>query len=937
MMSYGQHFLPSEKKIGIQLGLGVSDSNLYVTSTDSAHSEEKPWLFSNDYKLSKVTKLGLVPNSRTFLCDSPRAAGNGGFAEQELSQSELDDCSDESLDESLDEDEYYELQKTFLARNHWGDIIPEMSNSLKFFRDVDVSTDPTYETKNGTPLSPQDYVPEELISTLTHQDTLHIDNSYGFMSEQLKSGIFEQQSINRDFKIIDPTKINSFTIGGIHTTKSLRMNRDHENVIVFASGSTNSMLNIALMTPQTLDFQRNISEPGDNYEEVKKLKTLGTHKCDEVTCIDLKSPIKCIKIPELSPSLSRCSNLIFTITENSLHVIKVDHIDTSKRIISVKQYDPLPFIAFEEFPIVDVAFNPWDITEFAIVDSKGNWCLGNIPKTLKRSTKLKLSTHKRGTIFDAEEISSWRRIVWSGTHTRLLIMDRSKMVELDFVNKWQLEVVQAKTWSCIEDYKRVNDNYGVLLTSKEIIFLRTTGEQIERVISWKHGITSEDVSIKLTTQEVKNFEGEKDLFFVYIYSKLTTFVYVHTFSLYQDIFRSVGDSFLINVPDIKNGIDSIKLLTNSTDDWDMDGDSSDIFCSFYIRGLTSPRIIRYLVGNVPGKVLQSPGKHVHFADNLQDNKNEATSQDAHQLKRIAQYMEGALPDILKHYDPSQDFSNFQDYGYKLSEIMNNIIESWVQTEQNNSDCENNLSVCCLYDMTEGPGYFENVDEFNSLLQQFMEYYERHNISFTKISTASISLLKEPIDSLELFYNKLLQCWASVSSNSEILTKEIVKDIALQTTCFYRPSKISEVKAESYTSLPRGYQEIFDLWDNDDALDGSEELRMLSAQNRPQMSFSQPSQIPPTIRSSQPIVKRSQKPHRRPGLLTSQRMSQTGLKHSNTSNSADPPSSQQSSSLPDTMTPAFSLTSSSQPPIPMFSQSQSSQRLKKRKKRVGGFG
>lgn len=890
--------LPGQLPVGAQLGVGIRSSSLYIPSQNKNDQQAK-WIdycddsFSTDFSKLRIVGKGSMINDKSST--PPRV----GPVEEEYVDSDY-------IYDFDDEETYEHWRNALVTKLNWSNLSPVFPSNLQLFKDVEFNDNHMYDVRHKLTISPHDYVPESLIKDLTEKDLFSAPH---FISPRKKEVLLT----------LDPTIGDLHATGDIQTVSDLRNGINQHSIIAYSSGKTGSILKVAVL----------------HTERPKTGAPLSKVVIREFTCIELRSTIKSIKIPQLSTLLGRHSDFIGVLTENALHIIKLESVDPHSLKINASVCDALPFIEFGDFPFADFAFNPWDLQQFAIVDIQGNYGVGRIPKSCKRGSKIRLVKGVGGNIFDPEELSNWKKIEWSSSYTRLLIMARSRMVELDFEQDWQLDVIQAKTWSSLRDYQRLDDDFGILLTSQEIIILSTKkkNEHIVREMSWKHDLDSTDQTLRLSVQKIPM--DEKILVMTCVFSKCHNKVYIHGFSIQNHgcLLQSIGDSTIVQIPRIEKGVLGISSSpirdSSSTEDYKIVDEDifNKIWLNMFVSDNKSKKLRHYiLTDHQDNEIRDSP--HVHF-DRLED-KAPSKENDFQMVDNIRPIVERIKNIKLssKHlkFISSQEDEIFQDYGYRLSEAMNRVIASW------DSGAVDMLTVQpLLKDITETPEYFESLEEFNSFLHQFFDHYEDQGIAFTKFSTISNLLLQECIDDPDVFYNKLLQCWDLVTGNSEFLTRELVKSIHRSVITVCKPSSYETLETQLCESLSEPYREILGIWDDEDVQDGNTN-DVSHANSQSQLPTSSQSQIP-IIKSSQ---SRPQKKVRRGGINSTARRqlkasanalpSQGEVEISPSALS----SSQISSTLPDTMTPAFTL-------MQPTSQSQSSQRTRKKKKRVGGFG
>lgn len=890
-----EHALPGELPVGAQLGIGIRSPSLYIPS-QSRNDQPAKWIDYCDESLSAdFSKLHIVGKG-FVINDYSSTLVNVGEAEQEYGDSDF-------VYDFDDEETYEHWREALVTKLNWDNLSPVFPSNLQLFKDVQFNDNHMYDVRRKLTISPHDYVPESLIKDLTDKDLFSVPH---FASPRKKEVLLT----------LDPTIGDLHATGDIQTVSDLRNGIQQHSIITYSSGKTGSILKMAVLQTQTG-------------------AALSKLVIREFTCIELRSTIKSIKIPQLSTLLGRHSDCIGVLTENALHIVKLESVDPHSLKINASVCDALPFIEFGDFPFADFAFNPWDLQQFAVVDVQGNYGVGRIPKSCKRGSKIRLMKGVGGNIFDPEELSNWKKIEWSSSYTRLLIASRSRMVELDFEQNWQLDVIQAKTWSNLRDYRRLDDDFGILLTSQEIIILSTKkkNEHIVREMSWKHDLDSTDQTLRLSVQKIP-MDG-KILVMACVFSKGHNKVYIHGFSIRNHgcLLQSIGDSTIVQIPRIEKGMlgisstcirDSSFMEDNELLDEDI---QTKIRLNMFVSDNKSKKLRHYILTDYQDKGTRDP-PHVHFEtieDKPTSRENDFNIVDnirpiVRQIKNIK------LSSKQSNYISSQEDEIFQGYGYRLANAMNKFIVSL------DSGAADMLKVQpLLKDITETPEYFESLEEFNSFLHQFFDHYADQGIVFTKFSTISNLLLREGIDDSDVFHNKLLQCWDLVTANSEFLTRELVKCIHWSFITFCKPSLYKKLETQICESLSEPYREILDLWEDDGVQDGN---------NNDFLAANSQSQLPTSTQSQIPIIKSSQsrlpKKVRRGGIniATGRQLQASGSAPPSQREVEVSPSvlssSQISNALPDTMTPAFTL-------MQPLSQSQSSQRARKKKKRVGGFG
>ncbi|CCD26231.1 Rrn6p NDAI_0H00570 [Naumovozyma dairenensis CBS 421] len=898
--------LPYNRRNGAQLGIGIESPSLYLPETIKPPQKDlksnSPWLKSQLHDIPAT-----IPKLTSSLKPSIIELQDADMPDQSVitssSRSDLD--NDSTI---LTDDNHMFWESILASRRNWGPLSPRVTSDIQIYPSVISNIDLSYQIKEATPVSTHPFVPRDVISSSKRKDTKHERNKNS-------TGLL---------KTFDPIVGDLIDVGIIQTLNDIRKGVDGTEIIVYVCGNTSSTLCISRYTDDSSYLLP--------------------------TYINLQSPIKNIKIGRLSKNMLRASDCIGILTENSFYVLKLHQLHDPESNLSYILYGPLTFNEFNDFTFADFAFNPWDIEEFALVDIKGNWIIGSIPKLNKHAAtgKLFLKRHFSGTIFDIEEQSRWKKIEWSLSSSRILILNRSQMVEVDYRENWQLQIIEAKTWSRLRDYKRVDDTISVLLTSREIIIISTKDNDgdLKRELSWKHDLDPSDCTIRMFIQRRR--EPTVNLFSMFITSKRHNKVYVHVFSIDSDdkILQSYDESKLLNIPGLENGIDSIAFEYLGQDTYE--GNATEPVQREYKMFIRNNDDLKVLVFLVNSSVLPDQEQE-HISDSDLKLAEGSTVPDTYSDNLLSLFTEldnKLNDDKVPAYAVEEEGDIFQEYGYRLSDKMNQYLENaFAVTRESVLPFDLCLKV---EDLTDVPGYIHDFSEFESLLDQFFQYYNDQDVTFTDIKGIFQLLLGENIANLDLVYNKLLQCWVLASEDAKYLTKEVLKNVIWASLRFSKRSNYDTYETEIYRTLDDSYRSVIDSWDNLSDLENEHEVNSsrstLPLHSQPQFSFNSQSQIP-TIKSSQT---RSQRSSIRPksnrvnktkssnGFSASQDPRQFSQMSSQLTNSI-------SSTLPDTMTPAFTLMqpvstlSAGSSGTPIGSQSRSSQRGKKKKKKVGGFG
>lgn len=175
-------------------------------------------------------------------------------------------------------------------------------------------------------------------------------------------------------------------------------------------------------------------------------------------------------------------------------------------------------------PHADVSFNPWDNTQFGIIDDQGHWTLWRLDRQFKRkgrwTTKAGLSGHiADGNAEDLESVDNnndgWGTILWAGSGDTIVVANR-RMLSLFQINKNVKRLISpnlslSRTADMILDVRRSpSDDDHVFVTTCTRIFWLNIPPFVESqsdkeselgasvLLSWRHFRDQEDVSLRIS-------------------------------------------------------------------------------------------------------------------------------------------------------------------------------------------------------------------------------------------------------------------------------------------------------------------------------------------------------------------------------------------------------------------------------------------------------
>lgn len=847
--------IPKDEEIGLQLGTGIRASSIFLPF--GSKNDEEKW-------------------------NHPILKGKGRFRVKYFKPIQLlHQTDDHNLNQDSANSSDLPMLPTIIGGDGFWQRIWYNNDQLRFIRGVEIEDSTTYSEKDTSAVEKAFYIPQSIISNITKEEL------YTTSDDGAKRSIDKKRAPtlhrNKGFFLVDPIIGKQFVLAMMKTSVDTRLDKEPTAILITVKGETQCNL---LIQPVETDSMR-------------YLKANGTS-----LTINFNSRIKHIEIPDLEKGLGKDPNLFAVLTGTELNIVRFDRLDTSS--ISYTLFQPLKFSEFEQFAIADIAFNPWNLMEIAIIDTKGNWCIGRLEGHKRKPSLIKLLPYFSGSIFDPSELSLWSHIGWANDHKSLILLNRSKLLQLDYLSDWQQEVAEAKTWSEFRAYKRVDDQTAVLLSSKEIILLDTSGENVKKLLSWKHNWNPCDSSFGLNFNKI--CKDGKITLQIFLFSNFTPFLYEISLCYKGKSWIISSEPTLIKIPtdEPRIGISGIEFLQKNSNEFaeeehsEEEHSEEELLC--LVKFVNSEEILQGLISPCTNEELLASSQP-KFEDKLRCASAERET--------------SSIVSELTHTSQS-DQKILQKYGYCLSERFNSVLEQW-----NRPEFGQFLKNGCLADFKIYPGGFENFSEYNSLLEQLINHYNSLGIDFVNVQILFPILLNEQHKNWTSFYNKMVKCWGELSIEPNEVTKTMLLDLSLELTAFQDSSSIYEVFDNTSNSLSNELGEVFSTWN--DELD--EHNLDLEPQRRGIFSMTpfptQSSQIP-MIRSSQ--------------LVGQNRMTATSPSYNPVSASELGFHHSRNSNLPGNITPAFSLGSqpASSQSIPKLSQMEGSQRHRRKKKKIGGF-
>lgn len=922
--------LPVRQSVGHQLTSGVHGPGLLlVDQTDKKAARwVQPQVDDQKYEQFKFQLKKISDDFTTVYTSNNNKVGKKRAYISELRESDLED---ESGAESADIDEFTDTETVMGAPNqnqsgsesrettleeddegkdlfkhiNWKTFIPIIEDYRpRIFKDIKpmentLDLERVFNKRLDTEMSHGDYIPQAVVK--------QTDPAYEIKDID---GIGKKDSPFRIFDLSDGSSI----VSNMVKTRYLQYN-SQKNIIAYATGEAHSKVVLAVLSTA--------------HSNDKSILNIDSRYPKQV--IDVHSKIKCIKFAALSSEMYSLKNYVGVLTDTTLTIIRIEEAGKKNLAWNFKcsHWLTLPLNHFSEFPFADIAFNTYKRGQCALIDIKGNWFVYDIPilqparfRQIPLGSPIPKASYK-GSIYDPTDLFSFKRISWSSKSSRLLLITSPKIVEIDLLEEWQRDIVEALSWSEIREFKNIVFNFSAVLTSKEIIIIDKDHDGVsKRLISWKHDLHPKDKTYKFSLHYFKFRDAT--LISVIIYSKINNMLTEHSFLLRGKNIQSFGEDVFLQVPELFSGIDTISDTQQSLD---ADFNIKDIKINLILKGVDSPQIKNYIISVTNEQIVPN-----YLASYKGKEDTELFDKLFSPHKRLPSVAKSIFQSISYNspagYEDSKDDEVLEKYGYHLSESLNKKIE------QNRIIKGSGL----LSDLHDSPEYFERLTELSSLLEQFIQHYRGEEVSFNDIKLLFSTLLNEPIDDIDVFHSKLLQCWEPVTSSAEHLTNQLVKDLVLNFVRYFKPTAHDELYHKLESSLDDSYKAVLDSWgvEDDDFMENDTIANsLIGSQSQIFTRDSQPT-IPTVGSSQRSKTKRSstgtnlvRKTTRLPTLSQTRDTSMSSFQ-----------SSQLAGILPDNMTPAFTLM---QPPLlsqsfssPRASQETHSQKPKKKKKKVGGF-
>ncbi|ODV93917.1 hypothetical protein PACTADRAFT_4814 [Pachysolen tannophilus NRRL Y-2460] len=542
-------------------------------------------------------------------------------------------------------------------------------------------------------------------------------------------------------------------------------------VIGYSSGITGNIANVSVLTNKKTKI---VDKTTNKVYEILKPEFLKPFQ------IDVISTIKQIEFSRNYYEEELACPYMAIRTNDTVYILKI-FLKNKKDEVNLELIGDLSSDSFHNEIFADLEFNPWDFTQFGIIDIRGNFGIYNIrERNLATLVKAKISDDETTTsIYNPEELSNFKKIKWSYDLNSIFLMDRSSIYSYNLKDFTMINLISANTWSKLLDFVNINDKLSILLTSKEIIVVDLSVlNKAQRLMSWKHFLNDKDPSLKIS---ILQFNKQPDDFLVMIYSQTHSLVYCIKFGFRDGFIKCLNDPFPI-ILNNQDGSPLQSILTVPIDSVDDDiqfcalfemSTDLEIFVSIYstisngsilstneriiekeeeeIKRSISPITVE--AGNVNNNsIVSGENSYLRISktqlkalyskltenDDISRNSDDTTEEEEQQQEQ----------------DEEEGTSKIQKYAFNISSTLNNIIQS--------EDEETPFKT--LFEISdEFPTNLRDFPELDSMIEQLIDHFK--DLSFYNIDDLRIPNLISDVDgqySIANIFNFLLKIWKGSS-------------------------------------------------------------------------------------------------------------------------------------------------------------------------------
>lgn len=614
------------------------------------------------------------------------------------------------------------------------------------------------------------------------------------------------------------------------------------DAIAFVTGPTSSTLSLHRLST----VPNNVELPNGEIVEME-VPVFG-----EGYNFDFNSPIKQVEFCNPFIKGPRHSNTILVRTALSINIMNIETRKHSVNLVHFAEIDPTMLFG-ESFAWVSAC--PYKPYQLAAVDVSGNWGVFQISRLANPSL-----LHS-GRIFDSEDFSNFKRISWGIIDKDIIVLSRSYVKTFNLETKEKVDIISAKKWSSIRDYKRVVDDskFAFLLTSRELVWVDVSNG-FKRILVWKHYLDAEDPSLSLV---VKSIEG---ITYASIHSQVHPLVFVFQFKFEDGLPKSIRDPIMIKTDTSTSALDFLLMPATIKN-------GGGERCVALFKVSTQLEITRMVISTFKDAKLL---KHSAYRRNsILKQKQDAGSDKKAALfnNQKAKVVMGLAQEIYEPLDINEDFP------HEDAEVFQNYASSLGIDENQEKPPSSLLRISNTIEN------FNHFDEFDNMMEQLQEYCESKKVSFIPLEKISSHVCGSSLSKITDLYQHLYDLWNKESNSTDsnrFFAKHITKELALSLSITYDQLLEEQELNKRVNKLPKGLKSVVDKWDEGFEQEQEEEIPIqLQETEIPQpivtVSQSQPSATPASQRLLRPSQKRtsqSLKPSQSLSLRPSQNQSQT---------------------------------------------------------------
>lgn len=587
------------------------------------------------------------------------------------------------------------------------------------------------------------------------------------------------------------------------------------------------------------DIEPQLEKP-DNY----KVKKINSGNLGVGSSIELNSKIEQIEISRSCSSFSIPKDLIFVRTGSEVYVIKV-HMKANLSFMQLIILSKFDIKDYFNYGLAFLNYCPYDNSSFSAIDIKGNWSIFKLSSS-RQDFELKY----RGEINNAEDLSNFKRIYWTNKEFIILLVTRDRVKKVDLLLQKTTDLVTANVFSKFRDYKNCdsNDNFGFLLTSRELIWIDLTDNRFERILSWKHYLNEDDPSLIIS--QIITVNGT---IIISLQSRLVPSVFLYQFKFENGLPSLIHDPILIST-ESSNNLGNILVPINK-----------DFISLFTLTNKLE--LIKILLSTKD--VISVKYAVSGSANNNNSNSNgfKTSVLEDIRLTHLGRLKENPFKFVYENLFYVPKFQNEVD----LSKIesLNGLIDF--------DELDRKPIILTDLIKKENFGYLDDFKKLDEIIKDFIDKFKLNGYEQISITNSLSFLLgktfKSNIGNFESFYDNLLKLW-----RSSVVAKYATRDLSLSLVNLYDSEYETAKLEQKLNKLPLKLKNLISNWDNDNLYEDENEVQQAIVNRRieeatveelaPIIQVSQAKE-PTSLLSSQKLQSDKKKRH-----LSSQTMSQS---------------------------------------------------------------